>query len=225
MSGHADYDSFTNFIPTDINIYNVPIIIANKDTLKDYGNIVYDFENTNVINNTWPKHSGRPLDNNTGNQALATEGNFAFYYTQNYAKAHNYSVPNGDYITGIIPQTNIEQSIYNIYIREANYHPDGGQIIFPTNKTPFYLLLSKADDNIKPSDFVAFYCDGTFGIQILPYIWHQPAFPLINNTNFKNKQSSVHGCVTVDTLNEFNTLLCIKNNINIFNNSNEMEYK
>lgn len=207
MSGHADYELFKMEIK-NINIQEVPITRATEETLQGYGIIVQDFNTTQVITNTWPKLSGRPLDNNTGNQAHLTEGLFKFYYENEYCKANNESVPNGNYITGILPQNeNIHNIITHIYTREANYHPDGGQVIYPKNKTPFILLLSKAGDNIKPSDFIGFYFNGDFGVQILPYVWHQPAYPLSKEAIFYNKQCSVHGCVTVDTVNEFNTLL------------------
>ena len=50
--------------------------------------------------------------------------------------------------------------------REANYHPDGGQVFFPVTKEPFVLLLALPGDDIKLEDFVAFYCDGSCGVQI-----------------------------------------------------------
>jgi ureidoglycolate hydrolase len=216
MSGHGDYSSFVNSINKNIKIYNVPILNANEETLKGYAQIVDNFSKTKVINVTWPKTEGRPLDKNTGNQAKETFGIFEFYYDKNYCRAKNNSVPNGEYITGVMTE---EEKIPNkriIYTFEANYHPDGGQIISPTkNNNDFIVLLSKAGDNIKPEDFVAFYCDGTFGIQILPNVWHQPIYPIAQKSNYYNKQCSVHGCVTVNTLEEFNTLLKMEINLKI----------
>ena len=51
-----------------------------------------------------------------------------------------------------------------VLVREANYHPDGG--FYPVTKKPFVLLLALPGDDIKLEDFVAFYCDGTCGVQI-----------------------------------------------------------
>lgn len=208
MSGHSCYTGLVDKINDNnnsINIHNVPVVKATKETLEGYGEIVIDFEKSNVINNTWPKTEGRPLYQNTGNQALPTSGLFKFTYDDKFYYACNESVPDGDYVTGIIKK----DKRFLIYTHEANYHPDGGQIICPIEKTPYILLLSKAGDDITPKDFIAFYCDGTFGIQILPYVWHQPAYPLVQETSFLNKQCSVHGCVVVNTVEEFNTLLCI----------------
>ena len=72
------------------------------------------------------------------------------------------------------------------YVREANYHPDGGQVVCPVNESPFVILLSKGSeeggriqtDDVQPTDFQAYYCDGTFGLQIMPAVWHQPIIPL-----------------------------------------------
>ena len=215
MSGHANYTPFYNEISLLTKIHEVPIIHANKDNLKGYCNIVENYKNTNVINVKWPKNDGwRKLDHNTGDQALHTEGLFDFYYEDNYAKAVNHSVPNGNYITGIIPINEYTISKYDIpthiYTREANYHPDGGQVIYSFDNKPFMLLLSNKNDDIRPEDFICFFCDGSFGVQILPNIWHQPAYPLSKKSTFHNKQCSVHGCVSVDTVKEFNTLLKIK---------------
>lgn len=212
MSGHAQYDFFSKKlssegkIPENIKIVDVPIINATEETLKGYCEIVKKYHNTKVINIKWPKKSGRPIDENTGDQAISAEGIFEFNYGDNFCYAINNSVINGKYITGIINKDCTE-----IYTREANYHPCGGQIVYPYHLggEPFIMLLSKAGDDITPEDFVAFYCDGTFGVQILPNVWHQPAFPMCNNVEFINKQCSVHACVSIDTINEFDTLLRI----------------
>lgn len=50
-----------------------------------------------------------------------------------------------------------------VVTREANYHPDGGQIVSPRDKRPFVALLALPSDDITPNKFVAFYCDGSFG--------------------------------------------------------------
>lgn len=217
MSGHADYSKFVNSIDKSIKIFNVPIIIANAESLKGYGEIVYNFEKSKVINVPWPKTNGRKLDDNTGDQALETFGLFEFYYEKNYCCAKNNSVPNGDYITGVMVEDEKESNKIIIHTFEANYHPDGGQIVYPCkNDKGFVVLLSKSDDNIKPEDFVAFYCDGSFGIQILPNIWHQPIYPISEKGEYYNKQCSVHGCVTVNTLEEFNTILKLEIDLNLY---------
>ena len=223
MSGHASYTQFINKIPDDIKIYEVPIIKATETSIKDYGKFVYNFENEKVINKVWPKpielllnEDGtykytRTVDNNTGDEALPTIGVFKSYYSNNYCYSTNTSVRNGEYIIGVKPE--IEKYTNNIYTREMNYHLCGGQIIKNREKIPFLLLLSKANDFIKPEDCYLFHFDGSCGFQIYPNIWHQPLYPIIGE-NIEcitdNSQCSVHSCVSCDFVNEFNTLLQIK---------------
>lgn len=208
MSGHANYSIFKDSIPKNTKIVNVKLIKATEESINEYGRFVENFDNEEVINCIWPKNDGRKIDINTGNQALPTQGIFYFYNEDNYKKSINSSVPNGDYITGVLPKNEIKSRDLYFYTREANYHPCGGQVVFPENKgSKFILLLSKAGDNITPNDFVSFLFDGTKGFQIYPNIWHQPLYQLDEKATFLNKQCSVHACVSVDTFSEFNTLL------------------
>lgn len=220
MSGHYDYSKFKFEIPKDINIYDVPIVQANEENIKKYGRFVKDFKNEKVINVQWPKEKKlvlkdgqyrytRDIDKSTGLEALPTQGVFNSYYNNNYFYSENTSVKNGKYIIGVRPET--EKNLC-FYTSEMNYHLDGGQCIYNINQEPFLLLLSKSDDFIKPEDCILFYFDGTLGFQIYPNIWHQPMYPLVKplvNVVSKNKQTSVHSCVTVNFLEEFNTLLKI----------------
>lgn len=68
-------------------------------------------------------------------------------------------------------------------------------------------LLAKPDDDVRPEDFLAFYCDGSFGIHIDPGVWHQPAFPLASTAIFDDKQGRVHACIVVDLVSEFGCYL------------------
>jgi len=210
MSGHASYARFISKIPKGVNIFKVPSVIATTENIKPYGEFVYDFHKTKTIKLTWPKTEGREIDKNTGNQALDVEDDFTFKYKNRQLFAHNKSVPNGEYITGVIPKEEESlTSFRSIFTREANYHCCGGQIIYPKKNIPYALLLSKAGDDIEPQNFVSFLFDGSCGFQIYPYVWHQPPYPF-TDTEFKNKQCSVHSCVTVDTVDEFNTILEIQ---------------
>jgi ureidoglycolate lyase len=68
-------------------------------------------------------------------------------------------------------------------------------------------VLAKPTDDVKPEDFVAFYCDGSFGIQILPEVWHQPGAPIGPRMTIDNKQGRVHACVDFNALTEFGCYL------------------
>jgi len=98
----------------------------------------------------------REIDEGTGNEGGSTEGSFDAWwqgstlYGQNNAVQHNsdYEV-DGKYILGhALPPENEPVTEYNrpenIYIWHVNYHPDGGQLFFPTTKSPFYFTVSFA---------------------------------------------------------------------------------
>ena len=98
------------------------------------------------------------------------------------------------------PQHEDTESRVGVVTREANYHPDGGQIVCPTDQSPFVALLALPKDDVTPGDFVAFYCDGSFGIHINANVWHQPVYPINNEAAFWGKQvrpCSVCVCVCV----------------------------
>ena len=88
----------------------------------------------------------------------------------------------------------------------ANYHPDGGQLFFPLDGTPFVVPLALPGDDVKPEDFVAFRCDGTRGLYIHPGIWHEGVFP-VRPGRFFDRQGRVHARVSVDFAREFGCLL------------------
>jgi len=104
-----------------------------------------------------------------------------------------------------------------ILIRDANYHPDSGQVFFPPPAgRPYILLLAKADagDDIRPEHFRAFYFDGNVGFHIAPGVWHfspyiqpSPGSDGKAEMTFDNKQGSVFACVAADTVKEFGVYL------------------
>jgi len=207
----------------EINIQSVPLITANEESFRAYGRIVKDYEDEKVIIETWPALGWRQVKKGTGNEGGISEGDFIMYRDGECMVAYNHAV-DGHYITGwftdpqsaVLQQSLPSESLLNsdteppqIYVREANYHPDGGQVFFPKNKNPFVALLALPGDDVCPQDFVAFYCDGTFGIQIFPNVWHQPVFPVDQEGIFKDKQGKVHACVDVDFITEFSTYLAV----------------
>lgn len=189
----------------------VPLIIANEETLQGYGHIVRNFESEEVIINPWPLSGWRPLVEKTGIGPI-TEGSFdmirvgGIYYAENHAVKRRYII--GWFDDPRNASESIEpMSLNSIYTHEANYHPDGGQVFYPKNHEPFVALLALPTDDIKPENFVAFYFDGSFGVQINPNIWHQPVFPCVKQASFYDKQGAVHGCVSVDFIEEFGVYL------------------
>jgi hypothetical protein len=197
-----------------ISIVEVPLKRATLESLAGFGRVITSFDEANVDIVTWPAQGWRPVEPGTGNQGGVTSGEFEVERAGGMMVARNHAV-DGHYVTGWFtdPASASEQSAdvdySRILVREANYHPDGGQIFFPRDREPFVALLALAGDDISPQDFVAFYCDGSFGIHIDPNVWHQPLFPLGERIVFDDKQGRVHACIACDFVKEFNVYLSV----------------
>ncbi|HEX4590114.1 MAG TPA: ureidoglycolate lyase [Gemmataceae bacterium] len=195
-----------------ISVRQVPLRPATAESVRGYARIVRDFAAAEVEIVPWPVAGRRPLDPGTGVGGGVTEGEFEFVRVGDFQYAENHAVA-GRYVTGWYgdPGTASEGSPADdwshVYVTEANYHPDGSQVFFPRDRTPFVALLALPGDEIRPDDFVAFACDGSFGIDVLPNVWHQPVYPLCSPAVFDDKQGRVHGCVSLDFLREFRTYL------------------
>ncbi|KAK3604361.1 hypothetical protein CHS0354_000921 [Potamilus streckersoni] len=206
MSGYASYDDA--FDPKYGTPFEVPIILATEESLKGYGKIVSDFDQEQVEITPWPVSGWRKLCPNTGTGGGIVSGDFIYSWEGDQCKAINKAV-GGDYVTGRLPSNVLPQQRTHVLVREANYHPDGGQVFFPVNGDAFVALLALPSDDIRQEDFVAFYFDGSFGVQIHANIWHQPIYPIADHAVFKGKQGAVHACVAVDTVKEFGRYLLV----------------
>ena len=91
----------------------------------------------------------------------------------------------------------------------ANYHPDGAQLFYPLDGTPFIAALAKPGDDMTPKDWVAFYFDGSVGVCIHPGVWHEAIIPLTDTARFYDKQGKVHGRVGCDFNKEFGVFLSV----------------
>ena len=211
MSGYADYYNSELYNFEKYPIVKVPIIKATPWNFKEYGRIVNDYSREDVIIKPWPTSGTRPLMPGTGMDGGVTEGVFSYWFVDGYLHAKNRAV-GGDYVTGrrIVDGMNPDKPGNLIVTREANYHPDGGQVFWAPNGCPFILLLARPGDSITPHDFTGFYFDGSQAVQILPDIWHQPVFPVgRDSADFMTKQGKVHACVGVDFISEFGVWLGI----------------
>jgi ureidoglycolate lyase len=196
----------------EVRAHRVPLIDASDESLRGFGRVVVDFAHESVAIVTWPRPDWRPIVSGTGNEGGIVEDCFAMQRHGEIQHAVNQAVGRS-YITGWFadPATASERrepvDTSRVYTHEANYHPDGGQIFWPRDATAFVALLAKAGDDVRPDDFVAFRCDGSFGIHIDPGVWHQPVFPLAAAALFDDKQGRVHACVAVDFVSEFGCYL------------------
>eukprot|EP00730_Choanoeca_flexa_P015323 TRINITY_DN7014_c0_g1_i4.p1 TRINITY_DN7014_c0_g1~~TRINITY_DN7014_c0_g1_i4.p1 ORF type:complete len:112 (+),score=23.76 TRINITY_DN7014_c0_g1_i4:59-394(+) len=79
--------------------------------------------------------------------------------------------------------------------------------VFGRDHEAFVCLLALPNDDVKAKDFVAFYCDGSFGIHINADVWHQPVYPLADVATYYGKQGAVHACAAYDSVDEENIWL------------------
>ena len=214
LSNFADQDltALPSLARGEARAHRVPLVAASQDSLTGYGRIVTDFARDTVTIVTWPQPAWRPIVAGTGNEGGTVEDRFVMERRGEVQHAVNLAVGRR-YITGWFadPATASEEreagDTSRLYTHEANYHPDGGQIFFPREGAAFVALLAKPGDDVGPGDFVAFYCDGSFGIHIDPGVWHQPVVPLAATAQFDDRQGRVHACVAVDFLREFGCYL------------------
>lgn len=209
-----DVDDMPSLEDDTISVRPVPLKKVTDDAFKAFGRLVDDFDKEPVIIETWPRPDWRPIETGTGNEGGITSGLFQFQRRGGVMIARNYAV-DGHYITGwftdpataSVHEDDVDYS--RVLVREANYHPDGGQVFHPADGTPFVILVAPPGDDVRPESFVAFYSDGNVGVQIYPNIWHQPVFPLAPQASFMGKQGRVHACVACDMVREFDCYLSV----------------
>jgi ureidoglycolate lyase len=208
----ADLEAMPSLARGEARAQRVPAVLATPASLAGFGHVVTDLLEARVAIVTWPQPGWRPIVSGTGNEGGIVEESFAMERRGEIQHAVNHAVGRS-YITGwfadpaTASQERAASDTSRLYTHEANYHPDGGQIFWPRDGVPFVALLAKPGDDVRPEDFVAFYCDGSFGIHIDPNVWHQPMFPLAPLAVFEDRQGRVHACVAVDFVSEFGCYL------------------
>ena len=204
----------------------IPLIKATNETLKGYGYLIDSYEDGEIEIVTWPKQGWREIDKGTGNEGGTTEGSFDTWWEgstlwgQNNAVQHNnsdYEV-DGKYVLGHAlppgdePILEYKKPEY-IYIWHVNYHPDGGQLFYPSTNKPFISPLALPGDDVQVGDFKAFYFDGSKGLYIHPNIWHEGVFPIEEKNSFLGRQGKVHARVSIDLQKEFKKYIYFKTTI------------
>jgi hypothetical protein len=199
-------------IPAELPQLDMPVIVASDETLEGYGCLVEDHENFPIEIVTWPVAGPRKVDEGTGNQGGTTEGVFEFWWQGDILWGRNNAVQD-TYVLGWscdpndADENNTTADHDQVILWHANYHPDGGQLFYSTDGTPFMVPLALPGDDIRPDKFVSFYCDGSKGLYIHPGIWHEGVFPIGEKGNFYDRQGKVHARVSVNFAEEFGLLL------------------
>ncbi len=195
-------------------ILELPLVAANAETLEGYGRLVDDYAACEIEIVTWPAQGWRPVDPDTGNEGGTTEGVFEFWWQGEVLHGRNHAVDDS-YLLGWSrrPEEASEEAEApergRVLLWHANYHPDGGQLFFPREGRPFVAPLALPGDDVKPKDFVAFYCDGTKGLYIHPGVWHEAVFPIAERASFDDRQGKVHARVSVNFVEEFDCYLSV----------------
>ena len=182
----------------------VPLLEATEENLKGYGFLVdpdeYFSKKVQPILRQWPKEGWREVASGTGSGGGTIKGQFITSTHEDYYLATNTALDNR-YVIGRVPQIKNKENTNSILVREANYHPDGGQIFVPLTQDKeikFILLLAKEGDDIKPEDFRAFLFKGKKGFHINAKVWHKPPYTLSGDLIFANEQGAVHAVVCAD---------------------------
>ena len=191
------------------------MVNASTETLQNYGELVDDYHSYPVEIVTWPQKGRRPVDDGTGNEAGTVSGTFNFWWQGDYLYGTNQAV-NDQYLLGWSKnpgeaQKDPEKTVDHEFVLlwHVNYHPDGGQLFYPLDGLPFVVPLALPGDDVKPSDFVAFYVDGGKGLYIHPNVWHEGVFPLTEKASFYDKQGKVHARVSCNIAQEFGVFLSV----------------
>ena len=214
MINPESIDYMNPAVPDELPLFEIPIIEATAENFKEYGTLVTDPKTHPVEIVQWPQPDWRPVDPGTGDEGGYAEGTFTFRWQGDILFAENHAVKD-KYLLGWSTQPGkassdaptVKRDRLNIW--HANYHPDGGQLFYPTNGEPFVAALALPGDDLKLEDWVAFYCDGSFGICIHPNIWHEAVAPVKGEADFYDKQGRVHGRVSCDFPREFGHYLSI----------------
>ncbi|MCC7045867.1 MAG: ureidoglycolate lyase [Alphaproteobacteria bacterium] len=213
-SGGVRFDYMNPRIAAGLPHVKMPLVRATPDSFAPYGTIVTDFKNHKVPVEIWPHKGWRPVDAGTGNEGGYKEGLFEFHWEGDVLYGENLAVKDR-YILGwsVNPEMarpdNPTPDRSRLLIWHANHHPDGGQLFYPLDNKPFVAAVACTGDDVKPEDWVAFHCDGSFGICLNSGIWHEAITPLAQRARFYDKQGAVHARVSVDFAKEFGVLLSI----------------
>jgi len=208
------FDYLNPDVPDRLPVFEVPLVVADEDTVARFGKIVTDPKTHPVEIVPWPATGWRPVDVGTGDQGGYAEGVFRFQWQGDMLFAENTAVDDR-YLLGWSKQPgdarvdNPAAERDRLLIWHANYHPDGGQLFFPLSRTPFVAALAPPGDDVKPEDWVALWCDGSFGICIDPGVWHEAIAPLTDEAEFIDKQGRVHARVSCDMAEEFGLFLSV----------------
>lgn len=195
-------------------LFEVPLIVATDESVKEYGCLVDDPDHFQIEIVRWPASGWRKVDEGTGDEGGFVEGIFHGEWKGDILYGSNEAVK-GHYVLGwsTDPQkaSAASQTVARdkVLLWHMNYHPDGGQMFYPLDRKPFVVPVALPGDDLTPDKVVAFWCDGSKGLYIHPGIWHEGIFPIEDRQRFLDRQGRVHARVSADIGQEFGVYLSV----------------
>ena len=206
------------FDPSDkpaLPLHDVPLIVATDESVQDYGALVEHPDDIEIEIVRWPATGWRQVDEDSGDEAGWVEGTFHGEWQGDVLFGRNDSV-SGHYVLGwsttdpAASRTDRQTAgREKVMLWHLNYHPDGGQLFFPKDKSPFVVPVALPGDDLAVEQVIAFWCDGSRGLYIHPGIWHDGIFPVSDHQRFLDRQGRVHARVSCDLASEFGHYLCV----------------
>ncbi|MFT5001440.1 MAG: ureidoglycolate lyase [Paracoccaceae bacterium] len=213
QSGEA-IDYLNPDVPANLPHFEMPLIPATVENFAPFGTLVTDYRSHKVPITQWPHSGWRKVDAGTDDEGGFRDGTFDFWWQGDVLFGENQAV-NDRYVLGwcvnpeLAKPENPHAKRSRLLMWHANHHPDGGQLFYPLDGAPFVTALACTGDDMKPEDWVAFYCDGSFGICLNAGIWHEAIAPLADKAQFYDKQGAVHARVSANFPREFGVLMSV----------------
>jgi len=199
-------------VPGRLPWHDVPLIVADAESVDGYGYLVDDADDCDIEIVQWPAQGWRPVDAGTGDEAGTAEGIFHSEWRGEVLYGSNDAV-GGHYVLGwsVNPgeadESPARAEPQRVLLWHLNYHPDGGQLFFPRQRRPFVVPVALPGDDLRPEAVVAFWFDGSRGFYIHPGIWHEGVFPVAGEQSFLDRQGRVHARVSCNLAREFGVFL------------------
>jgi ureidoglycolate lyase len=195
-------------------VHAAPLVVATDESLRGYGCLVDEPKEFPVEIVRWPAAGWRKVDENSGDQGGTTQGTFDFSWEGETLYARNNAVRDSYlFAWSTWPEEAATEGPTTARKRaltwRANYHPDGGQLVYPMKGESFVVPMALPGDDVTPEKFVAFHCDGTRGLYIHPNVWHGPFVPHADKASLFDRQGRVHARVSVDFPKEFRCYLAV----------------
>ena len=196
-------------------LHDVPLIVATDDSVRGYGALVEHPDDIEIEIVRWPATGWRQVDEDSGNEAGWVEGTFHGEWQGDVLFGRNDAV-SGHYVLGWSTSNPADSCTdrqtagrEKAVLWHLNYHPDGGQLFYPKDKSPFVVPVALPGDDLAVEQVIAFWCDGSRGLYIHPGIWHDGIFPVSDHQRFLDRQGRVHARVSCDLALEFGLYLCV----------------